>query len=65
MKPALPITNGIPVDITITHHQKQYSIMKYGILSVIALLFDCMVYTQDMEPVLEEAAKLEKNLKET
>lgn len=39
--------------------------MKYGILSVIALLFACMVYTQDMEPVLEEAAKLEKNLKET
>ena len=37
--------------------------MKYGILSVIALLFACMVYTQDMEPVLEEAAKLEKNLK--
>ena len=38
--------------------------MKYGILSVIALLFACMVYTQDMEPVLKEAAKLEKNLKE-
>ena len=39
--------------------------MKYGVLSVVAMLFACMVYTQDMEPVLEEAAKLEKNLKET
>ncbi|HTN08296.1 hypothetical protein [Agriterribacter sp.] len=39
--------------------------MKYGILSVIALLFACIVYTQDMAPLLEEAAKLEKNLKET
>jgi tetratricopeptide (TPR) repeat protein len=38
--------------------------MKYGVLSVIAILFACMVYTQDMDPVLEEAAKLEKDLKE-
>lgn len=38
--------------------------MKYGVLSVIAMLFACMVYTQDMDPVLEEAAKLEKDLKE-
>ena len=39
--------------------------MKYGILSAIALLFACIVYTQDMTPLIEEAAKLEKNLKET
>lgn len=39
--------------------------MKYGVLSVIALLFACIVYTQDMGPLIEEAAKLEKNLKET
>lgn len=38
--------------------------MKYGFLSAIALLFACIVYTQDMDPLLAEAAKLEKDLKE-
>lgn len=39
--------------------------MKYGILSVIALIFACMVYAQDIDAVLGEAEKFEKDLKET
>ncbi|MBX2926098.1 MAG: tetratricopeptide repeat protein [Chitinophagaceae bacterium] len=38
--------------------------MKYGILSVIALIFGCFVYAQDVDALLKEAEKAEKDLKE-
>lgn len=38
--------------------------MKYGILSVIALIFGCFVYAQDVDALLKEAEKSERDLKE-
>jgi tetratricopeptide (TPR) repeat protein len=39
--------------------------MKYGILSVMALVFACMVYAQDVEAIMADAEKSERDLKET
>jgi len=39
--------------------------MKYGILSLMALAFACMVYAQDVDALMKEAEKSERDLKET
>jgi len=39
--------------------------MKYGILSVMALVFACIVYAQDVEAIMADAEKSERDLKET
>ncbi|HEX5024306.1 MAG TPA: tetratricopeptide repeat protein [Agriterribacter sp.] len=38
--------------------------MKYGVLSVIALFFACIIYAQDVGVLIADAEKLEKDLKE-
>ncbi|MBS1751465.1 MAG: hypothetical protein JST63_16305 [Bacteroidetes bacterium] len=39
--------------------------MKYGILSVMALIFACIVYAQDVNAIIADAEKSERDLKET
>lgn len=39
--------------------------MKYGILSILALIFGCFVYAQDVDALLKDAEKAERDLKET
>ena len=38
--------------------------MKYGILSILALIFGCFVYAQDVDALLKDAEKAERDLKE-
>lgn len=38
--------------------------MKYGVLSVIALFFSCIIYAQDVAVLIAGAEKMEKDLKE-
>ncbi|MFT3704478.1 MAG: hypothetical protein QM802_19070 [Agriterribacter sp.] len=39
--------------------------MKYGILSLMALVFACIVYAQDVDALIKDAEKSERDLKET
>lgn len=38
--------------------------MKYGLLSVLALVFACFIYAQDVDAIIQQAEKAEKDLKE-
>lgn len=39
--------------------------MKYGILSLMALVFACIVYAQDVDALIKDAEKSERDIKET